>query len=382
VAFSHALRRVVGRQNHTTRRDRAMSSAMSGAWIRELRKRLGLSQVELAALLGTSNVTVNRWENDRASPQPAAIQRLREVELGGAASRASPAPTRVGNLPASYAPVIGRARDLDAVVVAVEQHPLVTIDGPAGTGKTTLALEVGRTIRHQWSAGAWFIDLAVALEPDDVAHAVARELAIRETGRKPLLERIAAEFATREILLILDNCELLVAACAQLVSEVMRIPSRSRILATSRKLLSVPGEHVYALRPLAATDAAALFLSQVREHQPALVPDDEEWQAIADICRRLDCLHWRSNWRQRGRWCSRWSRSRAGSTSVSICCERHSRCRRDSGRWRRRLPGATTCSMSARPDSSGTSGRSLAGSICRRSSWLERAEGRSISSTG
>ena len=95
---------------------------------------------------------------------------------------------------------------------------------------------------------------------------------------------------SRSLLLILDNREHLAAACAALTRRLMAPESASRLLATSRVALNVPGDAVHPLRPLAANDAADLFLQRAREHQPDLIPDPEQTPAIAEICRRLDNL--------------------------------------------------------------------------------------------
>jgi predicted ATPase/DNA-binding CsgD family transcriptional regulator/DNA-binding XRE family transcriptional regulator len=267
-----------------------MTGATAGARIRALRQRLGLSQVELAAMLDVSNVTVNRWENDKALPQPAALERLARLERDGPEGlRASPGDAR-GNLPRSYAPLVGRAVELATVTAALAAHPLVTITGAAGTGKTRLAVEAGRSVAGTFPDGVWFTDLAAVSDAADVAHAVAGTLGVRESGRKPLGERLADELRQRTLLLVLDNCEHLRPACADLVERLLDPDGPSRLLATSRVPLDVATETVFPLRPLAPADAADLFLQRARERQPGLTPDPGQAQVIAEICRRLDGL--------------------------------------------------------------------------------------------
>jgi predicted ATPase/DNA-binding CsgD family transcriptional regulator len=267
-----------------------MSISFSGARIRALRQRLGLSQVEMAALLGISNVTVNRWENDRALPQPGTIERLLRMEHEGLPGLDGQTAVARGNLPLSFTPLIGRAADLAAVVTRLDSNPLVTITGTAGTGKTRLALETGRFTASRWPGGVWFVDLAAVLEPEDVLYTVARVIGVRESGRKPLADRLVEEFRARLLLLILDNCEHQRAECAGLAARLLRTESESRLLATSRVPLGVPGEAVYALRPLAPVDAEMLFIQRAREHRPELTPDVGQARSIAEICRRLDGL--------------------------------------------------------------------------------------------
>ena len=267
-----------------------MSGVIAGAQIRALRQRLGLSQVELAAILGVSNVTVNRWEHERALPQGGMSERLLRLERDGLDALHESAPAQRGNLPATFSPLVGRDADLESVAAQIALNPLLTIVGPAGAGKTRLAIESGRLAARRWRDGIWFVDLAAVMEPEAVIHAVARVLGVREVGRKSLADRLADEFRDRTLLLILDNCEHLLTACAALVSPLIASESASRLLATSRVPLDAPGEAVHVLQPLAPVDAIALFVQRARERLPDLELDDEQEQAIAEICRRLDGL--------------------------------------------------------------------------------------------
>lgn len=267
-----------------------MSGAMSGARIRALRQQLGLSQIALAELLGISNVTVNRWENDRAVPHPATLARLERMEQEGIAPSQEPLPARRGNLPGAFTPLIGREAAIAEVSAALQRAPLVTISGVAGAGKTRLAVAVGRETARQWPDGVWFVDLAAVQEPEAVLHSVARVLGLREAGRKPLLERVGDAFREQSMLLLLDNCEHLVSPCAELARELLRTESASRLLATSRVSLGVAGEALLPLRPLAQPDAVELFVARARVHQPGLVLDAATSATIKNICQRLDGL--------------------------------------------------------------------------------------------
>lgn len=263
---------------------------MSGARIKALRQRLGLSQIELAAILDISNVTVNRWENDRALPRSAMLDRLLQMEAEGLHALRGLSPSRHGNLPAVFTPLLGRAAALDDVSTLLSAKPLVTITGPAGAGKTRLAVESGRVGAGSWPDGVWFVDLAALLDAEALPQTVARILGLREAGRKTAAERVAEAFQEQTLLLILDNCEHLRAACAELASRLLHRGGASRLLATSRIPLAVPGETVYPLQPLTGEDAAALFLARAREHQPGLAPDVAQTRTIGEICHRLDGL--------------------------------------------------------------------------------------------
>jgi predicted ATPase/DNA-binding CsgD family transcriptional regulator len=267
-----------------------MGASFSGARVKGLRQALGLSQVELAAILGISNVTVNRWENDRARPQPGTIERLLRLEREGVLAADGHAATRPGNLPFTFTPLLGRAADLDAVAGLLEAGPVATVTGTAGVGKTRLAIETGRLLADRFPDGVWFVDLAAVIDPGEVQHAAARALGVREAGRATLGDRLAEHLRERTLLLILDNCEHLRAACADLVHTLgLHQASASRVLATSRVPLTAPGETVYQLRPLAAGAAQELFVRRAGELGLS-VADDRQSHAIAEICARLDGL--------------------------------------------------------------------------------------------
>ncbi|MDF3039188.1 MAG: AfsR/SARP family transcriptional regulator [Thermomicrobiales bacterium] len=174
-----------------------MGASFSGARVKGLRQALGLSQVELAAILGISNVTVNRWENEQARPQPGTIERLLRLEREGVLAADGHAATRPGNLPFTFTPLLGRAADLDAVAGLLEAGPVATVTGTAGVGKTRLAIETGRLLADRFPDGVWFVDLAAVIDPGEVQHAAARALGVREAGRATLGDRLAEHLRER-----------------------------------------------------------------------------------------------------------------------------------------------------------------------------------------
>ncbi|MCA9863911.1 MAG: helix-turn-helix domain-containing protein [Thermomicrobiales bacterium] len=268
-----------------------MTNDMHGDRIRAIRHKLGLSQVQLAELLDVSNVTVNRWEKDRAQPHGGTIARLIHLEREADASPGRKARSQVGNLPRGLPVLVGRERDRKRLEEALSDAPLVTIVGTAGAGKTSLALNVATRGRLDWADGAWFVDLAAVSEPDAAPAAVAFALGLRDDGQVPLPVRLREAMQERSLLILLDNCEHVRAAAAALAQEMLTGGSTSRIVATSRVALGIPGERVLPLRPLPLADAAQLFLQRAREHQPDLPAlDAESAQAIETICLRLDGL--------------------------------------------------------------------------------------------
>ena len=270
---------------------RFMTDDMHGERIRAIRGKLGLSQVQLAELLDVSNVTVNRWEKDRAHPHGGTIARLLHLEREGPAPALRVVKRQEGNLPSVLTSLVGRARDRERVREVLAEAPLVTIVGAAGAGKTTLALDVAQQMADGWPAGAWFVDLATVTEPDAVPTAVAFALGVRDAGQVPMIARLQEVMRERSLLILLDNCEHLRPAVAALVQALLVGHGASRILATSRIALGVPGERVHNLRPLPLEDAAELFLRRAQEQQPDLLPlDSASKEAVQTICLRLDGL--------------------------------------------------------------------------------------------
>lgn len=263
-----------------------MDDSTPGQRIRALRERLELSQIAFAGLLGVSNVTVNRWEHDRALPQPALLARIELAEARGIdALRESDRPLR-GNLPREPA-ILGRDSELEALRGLLTPGALVTLIGPGGVGKTSLAIAAARQIADRFPDGVWFVDLAPVSDGGQVIHAVTHLLGIREAGRQSPIERLAAEIERRAVLLLLDNCEHLHDACVELIRGVTAALDRSAIVATSRRALDLRGETLFPVAPLALPDATALFIERAG---PNLHPDPTELEAIARICDRLDRL--------------------------------------------------------------------------------------------
>lgn len=211
------------------------------------------------------------------------------------------------NLPASATSFIGREREVAEVKRRLSQSRLVTLLGPGGTGKTRLSLEVAAEVLEQFADGVWLIELATIVDPDEVLTAVAAALGLREERERPLQEIVQEYVRTRQLLIILDNCEHLVAACARLAASLMRVAPKLRILASSREALGVPGESTFSVLSLEMPDvhdprwtgasllarlgefpALQLFEERGSAVQPAFHLTEENALTIAKICWRLD----------------------------------------------------------------------------------------------
>jgi predicted ATPase/DNA-binding CsgD family transcriptional regulator len=203
-------------------------------------------------------------------------------------------PTRAAsaehNLTIPLTSLVGRSRELDGIAETLRRTRLVTLTGPGGVGKTRLALELARRQTARRSDGVWLVDLAAAAGPSDVAAETARVLRVRGPGEATATDALRSYLAERDVLIVLDNCEHVVDACAELAEMLLGSCARLRILATSRESLGVTGETVWRLDPLGDDDARRLFVERARERRPELVPGRDEDETVARLCARLDRL--------------------------------------------------------------------------------------------
>lgn len=192
------------------------------------------------------------------------------------------------NLPRRTSRFIGREQEVLGVNTAVEHGPLVTLTGVGGVGKTTLALEVAERSRHRFADGVWFCELAPLSDGAAVSHAVASTLLLHEKQGLGIEGTVVDFLRARELLLVVDNCEHVLDASAQLVDRITRECPRISVLATSREALGISGERIVPVPPLPQEDAAELFAERAKASRPEFNLDDEPVGAVAEICRRLD----------------------------------------------------------------------------------------------
>jgi predicted ATPase/DNA-binding CsgD family transcriptional regulator len=202
------------------------------------------------------------------------------------------------NLPVEVTRFIGRRRELPAIGEAIERHRLVTLRGPAGVGKTRLALRAAAETRDSFADGCWLVQLSPLQAPELLARTVAGALGLPDEDAGDAAQVLARNLAERELLLLLDTCEHLTGACAELAELLLPAAPGLRILATSRSPLGAAAEHTVAINPLevpatddataARADAVTLFVDRARAAVPdfALTPDNTP--AVAELCRRLD----------------------------------------------------------------------------------------------
>ena len=194
------------------------------------------------------------------------------------------------NLPSVPTRLIGRTEEVRSIRLALLDGYLVTVTGVGGTGKTRLAIEVAHQMLPDLVDGAYFADLSVVTDPDAVGSAVAA--AFRLQADDDPVERVVEFLSERDALLVLDNCEHVVDACADLAGAVLAAGPVGRILATSRELLDVDGEQVFQAPSLDAADgsspAVELFVQRALASAPSLEVTQEVRAVAAELCRRLD----------------------------------------------------------------------------------------------
>jgi non-specific serine/threonine protein kinase len=213
-------------------------------------------------------------------------------------------PVLRGNLPYALSSFVGREREIAAVVQELASSRLVTLTGTGGTGKTRLAIQVARQLEERFPHKAWLVELAPLTDASLIPQTIAAALRLKQHPGRSLLETLQDYLYDKRLLIVLDNCEHLVAGSAQVADGLLHACPQVRILATSRERLGSEGEVVYSVPPLtlpedpgqmtllsiSQSEAAQLFVERARAALPGYTPTAEEAAAIVQICRRLDGL--------------------------------------------------------------------------------------------
>jgi predicted ATPase/DNA-binding CsgD family transcriptional regulator len=273
---------------------------MTPAELRAERRALGLTQAALARELGVATNTIARWERAEMpirNPElvHAGMQRLRRLQPNTQAAPPS-------NLLADLSSFVGRERELAEVYNLLGSTRLLTLTGMGGVGKTRLARRVAADVTGRFADGVWLVELGSLQDPALVLLEVAATLGIHQRSRQSLRSTLEAALRARELLLVLDNCEHLITACAELVELVLRVGPRVRVLATSREALGLAGETVCLVPPLSvpsptrvstiqdvlSSEAGRLFVERARAATSRFPLDAPTARSIAQICQQLD----------------------------------------------------------------------------------------------
>ena len=206
------------------------------------------------------------------------------------------------NLPIQLTTFIGREREIEDAKRLLSTTHLLTLMGSGGAGKTRMAIQVAADLIEEFPKGVWLVELAPLAEPTLVVQAVASTFQVREAAGRSLLDLLVDYLQPKSLLLVLDNCEHLVSACAQLVSALLRACPGVKVLATSREALGIAGETTYHVPPLSRPDprrrpslealtqfeSVQLFVERGVHSQPRFALTEANATAVAHICHRLD----------------------------------------------------------------------------------------------
>ena len=206
----------------------------------------------------------------------------------------------VGNLPADVTALVGRRRELDEARRRLADGRLVTLTGVGGVGKTRLALRLAAKSQRAFHDGVWVADLASLSDPCLLAVQIANALDVRDQSSRPTEDILVEHLADKQVLLVLDNCEHLLSACASLVATLLRAAPNLRVVATSRQLLGLQGEIVLPVPPLevppedvpvnavSVYSAVALLSDRAAARSPSFAVTERNAASLAKLCRRLD----------------------------------------------------------------------------------------------
>jgi predicted ATPase/DNA-binding XRE family transcriptional regulator len=302
-----------------------------GRWVRRRRKALDLTQAELARLAGCAEGTLRRLEADEMRPSKqlaallaerlevaasdrSAFVRFARMQPGAdslslppldtAVPPLAPLATPVRHLPAPPTPLIGREQDVEAIQQRFRRAEvrLLTLTGPAGVGKSRLALQVASELLDVFPDGVFFVELAPIRDAEFVMITIGQTLGVQATGTQSLEAALAVHLRDWHLLL-LDNFEQVLAAGPQIAALLAAAP-RLKVLVTSQAALHLAGEHEFEVPPLSRPDpghlpplgrleeyaAVRLFVTRAQAVRPSFVLTDENAPAVAEVCARLDGL--------------------------------------------------------------------------------------------
>ena len=282
-----------------------------GRWVKRRRNRLDLTQRALAAQVGCAAITIRKIEADQLRPSRQVALRLSDVLELQPAERAAFVAAARGEyidhapLPPLLTPLVGREEATAQVCDRLlrDDVRLLTLIGPPGIGKTSLALQVAALLQPHFSDGAVWVALADIRAPELLVGSIAEALGLHESGDRPIRQRLHAMLRDRQLLVVLDNFEQVLSAAAELAS-LLGAAAQVKLLVTSRAVLRINGEHAQPVPPLALPDTAAplapaeagrsaavqLFVQRAVAVDPSFELTVDNAAAVVAICTRMDGL--------------------------------------------------------------------------------------------
>ena len=264
-----------------------------------LHERLGALRMRALAESGRQADALAAYEalraalDDELGATPSAVLQEAHMAVLMGEVAVAPAPPPRGNLPAARTSFVGREADLQRASDLLSRHRLVTLVGTGGAGKTRLALELAARA----PGTSWLVELASLGDGESLAPAVLGALGIREatmpdrrTTAADAESRLLDALGASDALLVLDNCEHIVVAAAELADQLLAGCPRLRILATSREPLAIGGEALAPVGPLEEESAVLLFAQRAASATPDFALDETTAPVVADVCRRIDGL--------------------------------------------------------------------------------------------
>jgi predicted ATPase/DNA-binding XRE family transcriptional regulator len=297
-----------------------------GYWLKRRRKALDLTQAELADQVGCSAAAIRKIEAEERRPSAQIVKRLAEIfkipsneqtaflhfargdwkstptlQSGDAPWRV-PIPVPQTNLPIPLTSFIGREKEVQEIIRLLNKHRLVTLTGPGGVGKTRLAIQSSSKLLSKFKGGVWWVELAPLTDEALVPQAIAKALGLREIPNQSLNETLSNFLRSKQLLLVLDNCEHLIAGCAQLADGLLSTCPNLKILTTSREALGLTSEEVWSVPILSLPNPQRMSLSDLLmqyegirlfvERASAAKSDftltERNTLSVAQVCQRLD----------------------------------------------------------------------------------------------
>ncbi|HEX5810115.1 MAG TPA: helix-turn-helix domain-containing protein, partial [Anaerolineales bacterium] len=291
-----------------------------GEWVHQRRRMLDLTQQALADQVGCAHITLRRIESGTLKPSRelamilleklGAPQADREAWLRFARglrrfpekSADSISSKLLTNLPTPLTSFVGREKEQGEIKHLVAKNRLVTLSGPGGIGKTRLLTQSASGLLTQYSDGVWLVSLAPILDPQLVPRTTALAIGLLEEPRRPVIDMLCDYLHDKKMLILLDNCEHLVEACAQMADRLLHACRRICILASSREVLGIPGEVTYRVPSLSLPDtyralspdslnryeSVRLFVERATSAVPAFTVTAKNAPSLAQICHHLD----------------------------------------------------------------------------------------------